>query len=257
MKRLRDVITQAQSAVFDKDTDTLAGIVNELTSPHDINTVFKKANVSSDDAKKALSKSSWASKLNDIATPATTSAEAATNMGIALAGLKSSESIGLNLGSSFAGLAGSLSAALPLALTLGGAFVTIYGLTKYANQFNDAVSKTSESQSAYQETALGLASLNAELNTSNQRITELQALKDAGTISLAEESELETLKLQNQELQRQIELKQQTAANESNTTVNDAIAALKLNRTKDLTQETYSITELGEEVSSGYMKINH
>ena len=108
--------------------------------------------------------------------------------------------------------------------------------------------------SAYQETALGLASLNAELNTSNQRIIELQALKDAGTISLAEESELETLKLQNQELQRQIELKQQTAANESNTTVNDAIAALKLNRTKDLTQETYSITELGEEVSSGYMK---
>lgn len=225
-----------------------------MTSPHDINTVFKKAGVSSDNAKKALNNSQWLSKLNDIAEPAAASAEAATNMGIALAGLKSSESIGMNLGSSFAGLAGSLSAALPLALTLGGAFATIYGLIKYANQFNDAVSKTSESQSAYQETALGLASLNAELNTSNQRITELQALKDAGTISLAEESELEALKLQNQELQRQIELKQQTAANESNTTVNDAIAALKLNRTKDLTQETYSITELGEEVSSGYIE---
>ena len=139
---------------------------------------------------------------------------------------------------------------LPVAAVLGASVAAISILSKQANEFSDAISKTSSSQSSYSETASELNNLNSELATSAQRISELQALKNAGTISFTEQSEL--LKLQNEELERQISLKQQMADTQSETTVNDALNALKLQRTTDFTQEILSPAEDGERYFSGY-----
>ena len=252
MWRLKKNIGQARDFNSKNDYDSLTKIANELQNPKDINTVFKTAGISEDTAKTVLEKSEWSSKLNDLVEPTEASAAATTNLGIALNGLKSVEDTGGKLSSGFTSLLSTIPPIVPAALALGGALTILYGLTKYANQFNDAVAKTSESQSSYNETASELNNLNSQLSTSAQRISELQALKNMGAISVTEQRELETLKLQNQELERQRDLKQQEADEQSEATVNDALAALKLKRTKDLTRQYTGITEIGEEYTAGY-----
>lgn len=208
------------------------GKANDFT---EINKLLKVGNVPKEIANSALKEiPEYAKSLDTIAKSASTSADATTNLGIALNGLKSVEDTGGKLSSGFTGLLSTIPPIVPAALALGGALTVLYGLTKYANQFNDAVAKTSESQSSYNETASELNNLNSQLSTSAQHISELQALKNMGAISVTEQRELETLKLQNQELERQRDLKQQEADEQSEATVNDALAALKLKRTKDL-----------------------
>lgn len=126
-----------------------------------------------------------------------------------------------------------------LAVGLGAAVSTFITFEKHQKELmSNAVSKAESSKAAYDQTRQELDSLNAELETTTQRISELQALSDAGTITLAEESELNKLKLQNEELQRQITLKQQLVDEQGQASVDDAMAVLKLNRTQDLTQTT-------------------
>ena len=252
MWRLKNYIGQAKNFNPKDGYDSLTEIANKLQNPKDINTVFKTAGISEDTAKTVLEKSEWASKLNDLVKPAEASAAATTNLGIALNGLKSVEDTGGKLSSGFTSLLSTIPPIVPAVLALGGALTVLYVLTKQANQFNDAVAKASESQSSYNETASELNNLNSQLSTSAQRISELQALKNVGAISVTEQRELETLKLQNQELERQRDLKQQEADEQSEATVNDALAALKLKRTKDLTQQYTGITEIGEEYTAGY-----
>lgn len=160
-------------------------------------------------------------KIGDFDTVMEQSASSASTFGNSLKG------IGKNL------LNFGINAALIAVLTLGAK-----AINGYIHKFENAVSKAEDSKAAFESTQSELNSMNAELETTTQRISELQALKDAGTITLAEESELETLKLQNEELQRQISLKQQLANEQGQTSVDDAISALKLNRTQDLTQVT-------------------
>lgn len=130
----------------------------------------------------------------------------------------------------------------PLTYLVAGLAVGAVALHNYMTAFDDAVEKAQESQSAYSSTTSEIESLNSELETTQSRISELQALKDAGTISLAEESELSRLQNQNKEIERQIELKQKLASEQSKQAANDAIAALKIEHTQDLTQQ-YTTTD--------------
>lgn len=141
------------------------------------------------------------------------------------------------------------------AVGLGAAVSAITTFEKYQKELmSNAVSKAQGSKAAYDETVQELKSMNVELETANARISELQSLSDAGTITLAEESELETLKLQNQELERQIALKQQLADEQSKTSVDDAVAALKLNRTQDLTRTTVDNNDEVSYVQTGLIE---
>ena len=144
------------------------------------------------------------------------------------------------IASNWGAIAGMLTSPTTLfAVGLGAAVSAFVTFEKYQKELmSNAVSKAEDSKAAYDQTRQELESLNTELETTTQRILELQALSDDGTITLAEESELNKLKLQNEELQRQFELKQQLADEQSQTSVDDAVAALKLNRTQDLTQAT-------------------
>lgn len=67
-----------------------------------------------------------------------------------------------------------------------------------------------------------LKSLEEELKTTTERLKELQKLADNGTISVAEEAELENLKKTNKELARKIALKQQEQAQEARDVLKDS-----------------------------------
>ena len=203
--------------------------MNELTSPLDINTVFKKSGLSIDEAKGVLDGSNWASKLNDIAEPAAASAEAATNMGIALAGLKNSKTALATIGT-------TLKATLtnPLTWMVGAGIAAVGALIYKATEFDRAVNASAKSQSVFASAANELSELNSQMDAVSARISELQTLKQQQKISPAESTELNLLMLQNLELEHQIQLKEKSASQLSDIAVNDTLRALNQKNTIDL-----------------------
>ena len=104
-----------------------------------------------------------------------------------------------------------------LAVALEDAFTIDY------DEANDALDTSSQK---YQDSKSNLESLNSELETTKTRMNELQALKDAGTITFAEETELENLKSQNTELERKIALQEKLVVAQSQVAINDAKDAM-------------------------------
>lgn len=96
---------------------------------------------------------------------------------------------------------------------IAGAAVLIFGIVKAIDYFTtsteEAMESLENSTSAFDDISNELKSLNEELQTTTDRIRELERLENAGTLSVAEEDELETLKEQNRELEKQITLKKQ------------------------------------------------
>ena len=105
-------------------------------------------------------------------------------------------------------------------------------LTIDYKEANTALQKSSQK---YQDTKSNLESLNSELETTQSRITELQGLQDAGTITVAEETELENLQSQNAELERKIQLQERLLAIQSQEAINDAKEAM--------TKEDHSVAQ--------------
>lgn len=155
----------------------------------------------------------------------------------------SKESVGL--GVAFKGLAATIKSAVfnPLTWVAIGAAVLTGALILNATAFDRSIKNAQESQSVYLDSASSLSSMNSELETTSKRIEELQALKDAGTISVADENELTKLKLQNAELQRQIDLQKQIVSEKSKEAVQDAVHSLEMNRTADSTQVSKTVTD--------------
>lgn len=91
--------------------------------------------------------------------------------------------------------------------------------------YSEAHEALEESSAKYEESASSLESLNSELETTQSRMEELQALSDAGTITLAEQAELETLQAENEELERKIELQEKLLAYEMRDVIDDAKTA--------------------------------
>ena len=94
----------------------------------------------------------------------------------------------------------------------GGIVIGMSLLVKVIDHFyvttEDTMKSLEESITAFNETTEEIKNLNKELEVTENRIKELQKLSDAGTISIADKAELDTLKEQNKELARQIALKQ-------------------------------------------------
>lgn len=92
--------------------------------------------------------------------------------------------------------------------------------------YSEANETFQASSQKYQDTKTNLESLNSEFKTTKTRISELQALKDAGTITLTQQSELETLQSQNTELERKIQLEERLLSIQSKEAINDAKEAM-------------------------------
>lgn len=135
----------------------------------------------------------------------------------------------------------------PLTWIAATAGVAIGALYKLSKSYENAASSAEEAYSAYTKSQSELDSLNSELETTASRISELQALKDAGTITLAEEAELEKLQRQNEELERSIQLQEQLVQAQSKESADAAIKALS----NQWAQSHYT----GKNVSSEYTDI--
>lgn len=77
--------------------------------------------------------------------------------------------------------------------------------------FDEAVEKTKSSKEELDQLTSEISDLNNELETTKDRIDELLEKANSGTISLLEEEELNSLREQNDELQREIALKEKLA----------------------------------------------
>lgn len=99
----------------------------------------------------------------------------------------------------------------------------------FTHDYDKASDKVTESVNAYKTAASEYDSVNSELETTKNRITELQALKADGGITLTEEAELQKLQAQNAELERTVELKKAVAEAQQSQMVDDTIGALEAN----------------------------
>ena len=109
-----------------------------------------------------------------------------------------------------------------IALVIGAiaSLVAIYDAL--TTSLSEAKKNLEESMTTFNKTAEEVKNLNKELETTESRIKELQKLSDAGTISVADEAELKTLKEQNKELTRQIALKQRQQITDGEKALKDA-----------------------------------
>lgn len=114
----------------------------------------------------------------------------------------------------------------PVTYAVAGFAAFIGILYAQATAFDRAKESAENSLSAYQETQSNIESLNGQIKETSSRIEELQALKDAGTITLAEESELNQLQRENELLNQQIKLLEQRASTEAAEAAKDAREAL-------------------------------
>ena len=217
---------------LDEQATQLQSYIDTLESVEDVSTVLRQGGISEELARTALGQSrNFADDAENIMNVVSASSDAVDNLGQNLSRLPS-QTTGL------AGIAGSLKAAFvplltnPFTYLAIGAAVAGTALYNYITAFDKAVEKTQESQAAYSQAAAEVSSLNSELEQAQSKIT---ALESKGSLTLTEEAELNRLRMQNTELQRQLDLKQQIAEEKSTATVKDAVEALEYERTTDLT----------------------
>lgn len=133
-------------------------------------------------------------------------------------------SIGKGLLASLKSFAMSPAGMMSIATAIGAIIVAIDDAMHLDQE--EAFSALSNSFDNYSSTKSNLESLNAELETTQSRIQELQSLQSAGTITLAEEAELSKLQAQNSELERQIGLQEQLSSMQAEQAIRDAKSAL-------------------------------
>lgn len=120
------------------------------------------------------------------------------------------------------GFFASVKGYIPIIAAVGAAYGA-YKLWEHSQTgYTRASEKLDKSSSNYENTKSELSSLNQELDTTKSKIEELQSLKDAGTISLSDEAELERLQRQNNELENQVKLKEQLAETQAKIVAQDA-----------------------------------
>lgn len=93
---------------------------------------------------------------------------------------------------------------------------------KFGLSYSSSLNLVKDSATSYDEAKQAVDSLNSELETTQSRISELQGLKDAGTISIAEEAELAKLREQNELLESQIQIKQKLMDSKAKETAEQA-----------------------------------
>lgn len=186
---------------IDKSLDVVgqANAVNEIvegiTSIDDASKILKLSGVSKEVGETALKSGQFADSFSKVANAATgiTVGEKAV-AGLAAEGATATNvftGLGISIKSAFMALATNPLTYLTAGLVAGG-----IALNNYIKEFDNAIEKAEGSQADYSSTVSELESLNSELETTQSRIEELQALKDAGTITFAEEAELENLQSQ-------------------------------------------------------------
>ena len=107
-----------------------------------------------------------------------------------------------SLGNVAKGFLLTLKSIAPALIAISAAAIAFNIWNDAQTQFTQKKDAATEANQQYQSAKDTLESHNSELEQTKNRIEELQKLQESGTITIAEESELETLQKQNDELER-------------------------------------------------------
>lgn len=107
-----------------------------------------------------------------------------------------------SLGNVAKGFLLTLKSIAPTLIAISAAAIAFNIWNDAQTQFTQKKDAATEANQQYQSAKDTLESYNSELEQTKNRIEELQKLQESGTITIAEESELETLQKQNDELER-------------------------------------------------------
>ena len=157
-----------------------------------------------------------------LAAAITAASTAATAAGGGFAGLKAG----------IAAFAGMLN---PVTLGIAAVVATIgiaaLAIDHFTESFDEAIEKADKSRSAYEQTASEVESLESQLSDVKDRISELNSMD---SLTITEEAELQKLQAENDQLERQLAIKQKLANYQQGVAAEDANHVL----TKDLTWQT-------------------
>ena len=148
-----------------------------------------------------------------------------------------------SLSAYFKGMLASIKPLVPAIAAVAVAFAAFKAWDYSQHGFTRAVQDAENAATEYENVKSNLESLNSELDTTRSKIEELQTLQKNGTITFAQEVELEQLKSTNDELERQIAIQESLLKIKQ-----EASAQAALNASKQ--QQTY--TEAMEKEYGGF-----
>ena len=119
---------------------------------------------------------------------------------------------GVTAGTGIAAGATAAKAAMPIVTAIiFGIYLVIKAIDALVITQKEARESIQKTIDAYKEAESELQSLQSELSTTQDRIKELQELAESGSISIVEQEELRDLQIENDRLERQLELKERLA----------------------------------------------
>lgn len=201
----------------------ISNIIKGIDDVGDLGKVFNLAGVSKKTVKATLDLADMSDAVSDVT-------NAMDSFAGSQKGIKGIGEAFKGLGSNVLGFVKSNATAIASMGLIGGAIaLAYYQITK----FSRSVEQAKKSQSEYASTVSEIQSLNSEIDTTKSKISEIEA---QGPLTITQKSELDQLKLQNAELERQRDLKQQLANSQATQAVDDAMETLGMNETFDITQ---------------------
>lgn len=128
-------------------------------------------------------------------------------------------------------------------LAAGAIFGAVKAFDAFTVSFDEAVDKTKTSKQELDKLTSEISELNDELKVTRDRIEELIEKANSGTISLLEEKELNNLREQNDELQREITLKEKLAAIDAKEVAENASQSITYKTDDNKWDDEYKATD--------------
>lgn len=164
------------------------------------------------------------------------------------------------LGNTVKGFLVTLKAIAPALIAITAAYAAFKYFDNQQHQYTNAVNKAKESITEYQQTKSEVESLNKQLEQIQERIEEINS---QDTLTITDQAELETLKKQNDELERQLAIKQSLEGIQQDNAERDIKAAANTKKSyTELQEDKYGsvvgkLKSFADHISSSYNLIDY
>lgn len=164
------------------------------------------------------------------------------------------------LGNTVKGFLVTLKAIAPALIAITAAYAAFKYFDNQQHQYTNAVNKAKESITEYQQTKSEVESLNKQLEQTQERIEEINS---QDTLTITDQAELETLKKQNDELERQLVIKQSLEGIQQDNAERDIKAAANTKKSyTELQEDKYGsvvgkLKSFADHISSSYNLIDY
>lgn len=164
------------------------------------------------------------------------------------------------LGNTVKGFLVTLKAIAPALIAITAAYAAFKYFDNQQHQYTNAVNKAKESITEYQQTKSEVESLNKQLEQTQERIEEINS---QDTLTITDQAELETLKKQNDGLERQLAIKQSLEGIQQDNAERDIKAAANTKKSyTELQEDKYGsvvgkLKSFADHISSSYNLIDY